>query len=137
MMSFCILLNILEDDIINWVFVHIPTIGVCIIMMWIAWWTRGRWHIVRERFSKVERNCVQLDKNQIALNNRLGSIDTKLSTLIIHLSSTKKIDSNLFRSNSPIELTEVGAKILVEMGGKSYIDTHLDLLIRTNAKSGF
>jgi len=126
-----------QDSLFTWLATNYPLLTGIILIVLITGVIVYRFSGLVHRFRKTENDCGQLNNNQIALNKRLGSIDSKLNTLIIHLSSTKKIDSNLFRTQSPIELTEAGSKILSDMGGKNYVDSHLETLINQIQKQDF
>ncbi|MEJ0057024.1 MAG: hypothetical protein WDN75_16025 [Bacteroidota bacterium] len=63
-------------------------------------------------------------------------MDTKLNLVLIsvakistHLITTQGLAANVFEVKSPIELTAVGQKILIDIGGKKYIDENLPALI--------
>ena len=75
----------------------------------------------------------RLEKTTNEINFRLdkttNEINLRLDKLISHLSATNKIDADAVRSLSPIELTVDSMKMLIDMGGKDYIDTYFHSLL--------
>jgi len=90
-----------------------------------------------ERCEKLDETCKRLDASQKSFNKRLKSfgrrltnVEVKLDGLIDALTETGKITPDSLQGRSPLELTEIGEKIIIDTGGKHYIDTHLAFLLR-------
>lgn len=83
--------------------------------------------------TKMDNNIGLITKDLENLNKTLVSVTTVISTEL-------NVSPDIFRVNSPRELTELGEKILTDIKGKKYVDSNLDSLIseikETNPKTG-
>jgi hypothetical protein len=96
------------------------------------------------RIKTIEANQGDFKKDLNDFKNHLTRIDERLTRLerrfdqlILVLQSTKKMNVRLLESNSPLELTALGHKILVEMGGKQFVDMHLARLVKQIEEQNF
>lgn len=117
---------------------------------------------VIQRFVKVEKACEGLPdmKSEIltgvnlskTIENKIDSQGDKFNiqsekfnvlsqniTALIAFLTTKHADlqSGLFQSYSPIQLTEIGLDLLAKSGGKDYIETHISALLEDMEKQNF
>ena len=122
----------IEETIFTWALANIPTIASLAGVGWIVWRLRGfisgynsKLGQVESRLTQVEVRCTRLEKDVKSIKKRLTRVEKKLDTLITFLVTKKEIDPATLQANSPIDLTEVGYKILDEMGGREYIDKRL------------
>lgn len=65
-----------------------------------------------------------------ALNGSFNILKGSFNNLVVYLKSKDdKMDASLFLAQSPVELTELGKRVLAAIGGKIFIDNNLhDLL---------
>ena len=113
----------------EWFFHHYPTLIFLLVGAFIAWKARG----IYNRFTKVET-----EHNNV--NTKLDLISTTLKSLVVFLSiKHKDMNVSLYTVKSPIQLSELGVKVLEEIKGKEYIDKNIDHLIslleKANLKS--
>lgn len=97
-----IILTVFEDAFFTWTWNNSPTLVIIGILMWFTWWTRGQLNAISNRFNKLESDYRQVDKRMDSFDKKLKSFDKrltrierKLDKLIVHLTSTKKIDSGI------------------------------------------
>lgn len=75
------------------------------------------------------------------IGDKIFTIDKNLSALITFLSvKHNDLQSDFFRSHSPIQLTETGIDLLNNSGGKEYVENHIETILiemeLQNFKSG-
>lgn len=107
------------------------------------------------RFNKIEKDCKKIPEMEAKINtgvNLSSSVEKKIdlqaekfNVLSVNISSlvafltTKYTDlqSGLFQSFSPIQLTPIGLEVLSKSGGQDYIKQHLAELITEMEKQNF
>jgi hypothetical protein len=94
-LSTTIILSSLEDVFFTWAWNNIPTLLFTALLVWFAWWMRGELNAISNRFSKLEVDYQRVDKKLKSFGKRLTRVEKKLDTLIVYLTSRKKIDSDL------------------------------------------
>jgi hypothetical protein len=94
------------------------TITVAVIAIYVTY----KLAVIYLRFQRTEADCRNLSASTTNIGIQLTAVDKKLGIIIAALVSKGGFESGLFMSNSPAELTELGSKILVDIGGKKYID---------------
>jgi hypothetical protein len=101
--------------------------------------------------TRVEGDHRQLDKSHQGLSAKVDRIESKLDGLIVrfdalagsfyglisNLNPMAKEKHDMFLGKSPIELTDVAVNILNEMGGKTYVDNNLVVLLDAMEKQDF
>lgn len=98
----------IEDPIFNWVFDHIPTIGIFIILTLITAIVTKKivegLSYYRNRLNKVEYDTTELKKDVKSikkkvskLDKKVSLIDHKLDNLITYLTSTKQVDKDAIK----------------------------------------
>lgn len=80
----------------------------------------------RQRLQKVEQDCSGISNLDVKISQLLTKVD-KITTHL--LTNDKELDPRIFQANSPIELSELGQRILRDIGGKQYVDDNLSILI--------
>lgn len=99
------------------------------------------------RFKKMEKACGDIpdmnDKIKFGVNlsnsiekkidaqtDKFNSLNTSINSLVAFLTTKHgDLQSAFFKSNSPIQLTEVGLDLLTKSGGKDYIDKNATVLV--------
>lgn len=81
--------------------------------------------------AKVDNLTIRVDN----LTVRVDNLSTSFNRLIVFLKGKfSDMDTSLFLTRSPIQLTDLAMRLLEKMGGKRYIDTHEHTLISELAK---
>lgn len=133
------LLKWLRDNNIVGFFLLLVFIGVVIATVYIMKWIH--------RFNKAEKACekipelenkvthgvslsVTIERKIDTQTERFNAISNNISALITFL-TTKHTDlqSGLFQSFSPIQLTPIGIDVLEKSGGKNYLEKHISDLV--------
>jgi hypothetical protein len=87
------------------------------------------------KVKSTEDKCIAMDHQLSTITNTLNSLSTTVNGLVVYLKSKDGgMDTSLFASRSPVQLTNLGNKILEDSGGKNFIDKNLSLLIKEIAK---
>lgn len=74
---------------------------------------------------KSEDDCKKID----SINTSLGLINSNVTSLIMYLKTKDGgMDTSLFKSFSPIQLTEIGQEILTAIGGEKFVNENLTSL---------
>lgn len=113
---------------------HSPQLLIIIIAIIATWLIAKFFHDSLNRLKKVEDECKKIDRH---LTPQLDSISSSLTTLngsfnslIVYLKSKDgAMETSLFVSKSPIQLTELGKKILTTIGGEDFVNNNIDELI--------
>jgi hypothetical protein len=150
-----------EDLLFNWIFTNAPIVATFIALMWFTWWIRGIIKDYHYRFENLESDVkvlktdmglVKLDIRRLedrmfSLEQRMTSLerkvdmleakfDRKFDALIAVLTAAKIINPEYHQARSPLQLTDTGTQVLIEMGGKVYVDDNLnDLLFEIEQKN--
>jgi len=127
--TFSILLFNVEESLFLEMWKHMPFITAVLVVGFICAWSAFKFTKFYNRFEKTERDCSHLSNEHKEISNKLTGVDRKLGIIITALVG-KGFNSQLFVSHSPIELTDFGKKILVDIGGQKYIDDNLASLIK-------
>jgi hypothetical protein len=88
----------------------------------------------KERVKKTEDDCKKIDSHIMPKLDIIGSSITSLNgsfnNLVIHLGAKdSKLNTAVFMMKSPLQLTQLGIDILAAIGGKKYIDEHVERLV--------
>lgn len=117
----------MRDEILKWLLEHYPVIfliTVLIVIAVILTWKTAHWV---NRVKKVETECGKIDGH---IAPQLGILTTSINNLVVYLKSKDGgMDASLFKTQSPVMLTDIGNRILSDFGGKYFIDNNLGLLI--------
>ena len=119
----------------KWIGDNYPALLIIAVIAWLSWKARGIFH----RFEKTEAECKKIEDTVAprltSIDKTLNSIDKSFHALITFL-ATKHTDFNvnLYKSNSPMQLTDLGNEILNAIGGKKYIDDNAASLIQKLSK---
>lgn len=111
---------------------------LCLLILCIiagTFYVTNRYHHWRNRVVKAEDECkkieAQLQPQLNEINNNINSLNNNVNNLVVYLrGKDNNMDTHLFVSKSPIQLTDLGNKILKDIGGKIFIDNNLDELLR-------
>lgn len=132
-----ILLNFLESIASDWIITHFPHLAIVLAIVVFAIFITIKIVNLYHRFKKTEGDCSSLNTNHSSIKDDINAISTNFTTLVALLLSNKTLEVNPFKINSPIELNEIGEKILNEIGGKLYVDSSKDALILDMESKGF
>ena len=142
--------------IFKWLSENYPLVFLVIVLIGLTIYITTVVNKLLTRFKKVEKTCdskipelqskleigVNLSgviENKIdnhfettkELNTKLLALSKNINVLVTFLTvKHTDLQSGLFQSFSPIQLTELGLEILNTSGGKSYIESHLDALLK-------
>lgn len=107
-------------------------VAVCIYVTWhmakkVFHWTA--------RIKGAEDKCDTIDSHIVpklaTISTTLNSLSTSMNSLVVYLKSKDGgMDTSLFVSRSPMQLTPLGEQILKDTGGQDFVDKNLDLLVR-------
>jgi hypothetical protein len=89
----------IQDLLFNWTLSNMPTIAVCITLMWFTAWATVRIVDFRNRLAKTEADSEELKKDHKTLkktvrriDQKVTRLDSKLDKLITYLTATKTVD---------------------------------------------
>jgi len=121
------------DDIWDFLLEKYPVIFLILSAIVITYFVT-RWILHwRHRIIKTEEECGKIDTLLLprldTLTNSNTTLTGAISNLVVYL-KTKDVsmDASLFRTQSPVQLTEVGKSILRNMGGEKYVDDNFSKL---------
>jgi len=128
-------------DIFDLIKKHHPNIYVCllilvivVVVVAISAFKVAKYH---SRFTKTERDCADMNTGHKQIQDKLDGIGTNLNMLVIFLSGKHKdMNTDLFVTKSPVQLTDFGTEILSAIGGKDYIDANLVALLQLLQNEG-
>ncbi len=123
---FKVIFDFLKDHYPALLFVLAAIIGTAVIMKWLNSW--------RNRVTHVERECTKIDREVIpkldSLTRSTTSISTSVKGLIVYLKSKDTtMETSLFVVQSPMQMTDLGEKILTEIGGREFVDKQYNRLV--------
>ena len=123
------------SELYSWIGKHYP-LGIFVICI-IAITAYVVTHFLRwtHRVEKVEDECKKIEghlKPQlVSINSSLTTLNGSFNSLIVYLKSKDgDMDTSLFKSKSPIQLTELGQRLLITIGVKGFIDDNIERLIK-------
>ena len=122
------------EELFRWLDEHYHGLAVFIAGMGVSTFFVSLYFKWVHRIKRTEEKCVKIDNFVLPKLSTIGdsllTLNTQFSNLLVYLKSKdEKMDLSTFRSRSPIQLTELGQRILIAVGGKEFIDTHVDELI--------
>jgi hypothetical protein len=134
------------NEIYKYLIEHYPAIAFVIALIFATGFITYKFTKLVNRFNKVEDNCQNCKVDVIPpVNTHLSNIDNSivgiyqsLNSLLVYLKGKDQhLDVSLIKSFSPTKLTDLGNKILIEIGGKKLIDENLEVLISEMEKQDF
>src|SRR5580704_5447225 len=122
-------------EIYKWLIEHVPLVFIILAAIVLTWTLASQYFHSKHRIEKTEDEYKKIDGNIMpqltSISTSFTSLSGSYNNLVIHLQSRDgSLNAALFMSKSPLRLTEMGEKILNDIGGKIYIDTYLDTLIK-------
>ncbi|BDQ11693.1 hypothetical protein [Sediminibacterium sp. TEGAF015] len=113
---------------------HYPQLVITIIAVIVTWLFAKFYNNSMNRLKKVEAECQKIDRHLTpqleSISSSLNTLNGSFNSLIVYLKSKDgKMETSLFISKSPIQLTELGKKILVTIGGEDFVNKNLNELI--------
>jgi len=133
------------DVIIKWLGDHYPQliyIGIVIfIVSWTTWKMAKLYFHWGERLVNAEKECQKIDAHitpQLSeINSSLNTLNGSFNSLIVYLKGKDgNMETSLFVSRSPIQLTDLGKRILTKIGGEDFINRNIDELIKNMDEEG-
>jgi hypothetical protein len=87
------------------------------------------------RIESAEEDCKKTDGHIMPKLDSIGAsiigLAGSFNNLVIHLGAKDtSLDRSLFVSKSPLQLTPLGLQILSAIGGKDFVDAHVESLIQ-------
>lgn len=113
---------------------HYPKLIIVISAIAATWVIAKFYYHWVNRLKKAEDECKKIDAHltpQLAsISSSLNTLNGSFNSLIVYLKSKDgKMETSLFISKSPIQLTELGKRILVTIGGENFVNENVDELI--------
>jgi hypothetical protein len=99
-----------------------------------AWIAANRYFHWAHRIIRTENDCFKIGREIIPqlglIRSSLNTLGGSFNNLVVYLKARDaKMDSSLFISKSPIQLTGLGERVLNVLGGKGFIDKNLHRLL--------
>ena len=87
------------------------------------------------RFKRTEEDCKKIESEISpalkSMSKSIDSISSDFKSLVVFLGGKHgDMKQELFISRSPVQLTDFGSEILVNSGGKKFIDDNVDSLVK-------
>lgn len=119
------------NEIFKFLLQHFPQIALFVAVVVITVMVTVRVIRVIERIKKLEGGCDGCKTESLPqMSKKLDDIRYMLNSVIVYLNvKDKNLNIQLFKSNSPIQLTDLGFKVLEVCGGKHIIDSNIDKFI--------
>jgi hypothetical protein len=117
---------------------HYPYICILLFLVAVAVYVGFKIAKIHFRFLKTEEDCKsifdvhlkKIDTSISGVQTSITGMQTSVINLIMYLKTKdEKFDTSLFRSQSPIHLTDLGSKILTDIGGKKAIEDNIEKLM--------
>jgi len=127
-------------EVFKWISVHYPLLLALLAVIVLTWTIAKQYYHWKKRIEKNEDECKKIDGQIIpqltTISTSVTSLNGSFNSLVLHLQAKDgTLPAALFISKSPIRLTDLGIKILNDIGGKSFVDTHLgELIYRMNLR---
>ena len=116
------------EEALKWLSEHAPVVFLVALLLLAAitiTWRASRWI---HRIKNTELECVKIEGQIIP---KLDSVQRSVDGILIYLKNKDKtMDTSLFQSKSPFQLTPLGNKILSDSGGKEFVDKNIDYLTK-------
>jgi hypothetical protein len=111
------------DEIIR----NIPN-GLYYLAIAYAVWFIARFYFIR--FCNVEKQISTHDADVSLIKSDISKINILLSKIVSYIcTKDNRINPGMFSSNSPLSINAKGMEILINSGGKEFVDTNLDYLL--------
>lgn len=129
----------MAEEFFKWFGDHYPTFFVilacCCFAVFVTVVLCKKYFHWASRIRSVESECGRIDNHLVPqlvhINQSLTTLNGSFNSLVVYLKGKDgKMDTSLFVSKSPIQLTELGERILVAIGGKVFIDNNAQDLIK-------
>lgn len=129
----------MPDSIVSYFLSHWPyftiALAVIIALIVITWRIANAYHHWKGRVENTEKDCGKIDGHIFpkldSIDSSINSLNGSFNNLVVYLKGKDgSMDISLFRSRSPIALTELGERVLNAIGGKEFVDNNIELLIK-------
>lgn len=124
----------------KWVAENYPLLFIIAILIFSAVWITSKAKDFYHRLEGAETECEKIEgkitPSLLAIDKSINGLDKSAHALITFL-TTKHPDLKLdllIKTNSPVQLTDLGSEILLAIGGKKYIDENTIYLINELSK---
>ena len=122
------------EESFNWLNGHYHELAILLAGAGMASFFSRRYHHWTERLKRAEVECGKIESKLFpqltSVNFSINSLSGSFDNLVIYLKGKDgEMDASLFVLKSPIELTELGEKILILIGGREFIDNNLQILL--------
>jgi hypothetical protein len=126
------------EEVFKWFAEHYPMLMVMIVLIVVTFIVAKAYVDWGHRVKRVEVEVGKINTRLDSIDTRLNDITTSLNklitafnSLIAHLAAKDPtIRVSLFITRSPTELSEEGNKILVDSGGKAWVDHNEEMLMK-------
>jgi hypothetical protein len=112
------------------------TVLLCIVIIAVSitWVFAKKAFHWKGRIESTEADCKKIEGHILPklqdISTSISGLAGSFNNLVIHLGAKdQSLDKSLFMSKSPLQLTPLGLEILLAIGGKDFIDAHVDTLI--------
>jgi hypothetical protein len=122
------------EEALKYIAEHWPVVLLVIVVIIVTWRISTLYNDWRHRMRHVEGECKKVADDVMPTLKRVETSTTGIAKtingLLIYLKGKDgSFDPSLFQSHSPMALTPFGSEILVESGGKKFVDDNLNFLI--------
>ncbi|MDP1762474.1 MAG: hypothetical protein Q8L07_01220 [Sediminibacterium sp.] len=129
------------DEVLKWVEERYPKLIIIALAIIITWVLAKIYYHWVNRLKKAEEECKKIEGHltpQLAsIGSSLNTLNGSFNSLIVYLKSKDgKMETSLFISKSPIQLTDLGKRILAAIGGEDFINKNIDELINSMNDEG-
>jgi hypothetical protein len=120
------------ETVFKWINDNYPILGLIIIVSAIVWLISAKYFKWTYKIESNEKDCTTITTDFKILTTSITNIATSFNSLIVYLKSKDgNMDTSLFVSRSPIQLSELGTRILNTTGGNNFIDSYLGELMKS------
>lgn len=123
------------DELWKWMGEHTPfllLVSVLVVAAIAITWRASHWvHRIKKTESECEKIEGHLSPKLLSINSSLNTLNGNFNSLVVYLKGKDgAMDTSLFISKSPIQLTDLGVRILDKIGGREFIDNNIEDLIK-------
>jgi len=122
------------DTIFNWIYAEYPMIALIIVVAVVTWIIGSKYFKHKHRIDGMQKACDEMP----SISSKLDKIDVNFGKLIVFLTQKHDdLNTGLFQSFSPIQLTSLGDRLLDESGGKKFVDKHMEGIMKVMESEDF
>jgi hypothetical protein len=122
------------NDVFKWIGLHYPVLGILIVAIATTIFLCNKYFHWIHRIENAEKESNKIENKIIPeltdIKKSINELGVSFKGLLYYMQGKDStFSADIFKTNSPITLTELGMNILKSFGGNEYIDTHTRELI--------